>query len=195
MIYKYLLIALALTAVFSCRKDEAGEQDSFAASAEKMIALKSNDWSKAEPQLKDKAGYQYTKSPDNLSAFIKAEVHLPAVDDSNRTVNGKVLLNVAPDDRVFHASFTTEPLAKATAYAMMLNYNNQTLKTITGISFSIGEIVENGRGGNDKVDVVLSKINNGQEADQLGITYRSAQGEFTMVVFRQSDGRYVFSYR
>ena len=78
---------------------------------------------------------------------------------------------------------------------MMLNYNNVSLQKLTGISFSIGQVVENGIGGNTTANVVLSKLNNGQEADQLGITYTSDQGEFTMVIFRQRDGRYIFSYR
>lgn len=195
MSYKYLFIVLATAAIFSCSKDGQSNRGIYLVSASKMIGIKSNSWSNVEPQLKSKTGYQYTKSPDNLSSVIKAEVHLPAIDDSNRAVNGAVLLNVAPDDRIFHASFDTEPLAKTVAYAMMLNYNKETLQTLTNVTFSIGQIQENGRGSNDKVDVVLTKLNSGQEADQLGITYRGAQGEFTMVVFRQTDGRYIFSYR
>ncbi len=195
MSYKYLFFVLAIAALFSCSKDEASKSGIYIVSASKMIGLKSNSWSNVEPQLKNKKGYQYTKSPENLSNVIKAEVHLPAIDDSNRTVNGSIFLNIAPDDRVFHASFSSEPLPKTAAYAMMLNYNNETLKTLTGITSSIGQIQENRNGINDKVDVVLSKVLSGQDADILGITYKTGQGEYTMVVFRQNDGRYVFSYR
>ena len=102
---------------------------------------------------------------------------------------------MAPDNHVFHASFDAEPLEKTAAYAMMLNYNNETLKTLTSISSSIGGYVENGIGGNTTVSAILSKISNGQDADQLAVTYYSSQGNYTMVVFRQSDGKYIFSYR
>lgn len=195
MRYKYLFIVLATAAIFSCSKDGESKRGLYIVSASKMIGIKSNSWSYVEPLLKNKTGYRYSKSPDNLNAVIKAEVHLPAIDDSNRTANGSILLNIAPDDRIFHASFTTVPLSKTAAYAMMLNYNKESLKTLTGISFSIGEIVENGWGGNDRVEVILSKLASGQEADQLAITYRSGQAEYTMVIFRQNDGRYIFSYR
>lgn len=184
-----------MATMLSCSKDGEDKNGIYLVSASKMIGIKRNSWSNVEPQLKNKTGYQYSKSPDNLSTVIKAAVHLPAIDDSNRAVNGTVLLNIAPDDWIFHASFDTEPLPKTEAYAMMLNYNAETLKTLTNITFSIGYIQENGWGSNDKVDVVLSKLNSGQEADHLGITYRTEQAEFTMVVFRQTDGLYTFSYR
>lgn len=195
MVYKYFLILLFAAVVFSCSKDAASKNDTYVVSARKMIGLTGNGWDNAESQLNDKRGYRYTKSPDNLSAFIKAEVHLPAVDDSNRAVKGTILLNIAPDNKVSYAAFDTEPLAKTVAYAMMLNYNNESLQTLTSVSSSIGEVVENGSGGNTTVGVVLSKVNNGQDADQLGVTYKSAQGSFTAVVFRQNDGRYILSYR
>ena len=126
---------------------------------------------------------------------MKPEVHLLDIDDSNKAVSGTILLNVAPDNRISYAAFDTAPLTKTVAYAMMLNYNNESLQTLTGISSSIGEVVENRSGGNTTVGVVLSKLNSGQEADQLGITYNSARGRFTTVVFRQNDGRYILSYR
>lgn len=192
---EFLIIVLATALISSCGKDGQGRGDIYLVSAGKMIGIKSNSWSSVAPQLKNKKGYRYTKSPDNLSQVIKAEVHLPARDQSNRTVNGTILLNIAPDNSIFHASFNTDPLPKAVAYAMMLGYNEESLKTLSGITFSIGSFVQNGRGGNDRADVILSKVNSGQEAEQLGITYRSGQGEYTMVVFRQNDGRYVFSYR
>ena len=111
------------------------------------------------------------------------------------TVNGAILLNVTLDNKISFVAFNTDTLTQTIAYAMMLNYNNVSLQKLTGISFSIGQVVENGIGGNTTANVVLSKLNNGQEADQLGITYTSDQGEFTMVIFRQRDGRYIFSYR
>jgi hypothetical protein len=195
MICKYLLIVLATAVVISCSKDAARKHDTYTVSARKMIGLKSNNWSNAEPQLKDKKGYQYMKSPENLSAVIKAEVHLPAIDDSNRVVNGAMLLNIAPDNGIFYTSFITDPLAKSEAYAMMLNYYNESLKTLTDITFSIGEIVENGRGENVSIGVIVSKVESGHEADQVAITYRSRQGKFILGLFRKNDGRYVFSYR
>lgn len=47
------------------------------------------------------------------------------------------------------------------------------------------------------VDTVLSKLKNGQTADQLAISYQiSGRGTiYTIVVFKQNDGRYQFSYR
>jgi hypothetical protein len=110
-------------------------------------------------------------------------------------VKGRVLLNIGLDNRIFHASFNADSLPKAEAYAMMFNYNSESLKTLTRITDSIGGIQENNIGWNDKVSVVLAKLDSGIEADQLAITYRTNQSEFTMVVFRQNYGRYVFSYR
>ena len=192
MISRYLF-ALGTVALFSCSKDSV--QNTFIVSAQKMISITSNDWSNTERELRGKTGYRYTKSQDNLSTIIKAEVSLPAIDDSNRLVNGSILLNIAPDDHVFYAGFDTDPLAKTVAYAMFLNYNNETLQGLTGISSSIGEFSQNGSGGNMTATAVLSKIISSEEADQLGVSYNSAHGKFTLVVFRQNDGRYIFSYR
>jgi hypothetical protein len=193
MLRNFLLLSLATVTLLSCSKDS--DDDTYLVSAPKIIAITSNDWSVSEPGLKNKKDYKYTISPENQAAFIKAEVHLPAIDDSNRAVNGSVLLNIAPDNHVFYAAFNTEPLAKTAAYAMMLNYNNQTLQTLTGISSSIGGYVENGNGGNTTVAEILTKVSNGQEADQLAVTYNSSRGSYTAVVFRENDGRYIFSYR
>jgi hypothetical protein len=195
MSYKYLFFVLATAALFSCSKDGESIYGLYIVSASKMISLKTNSWETVEPQLKNKSGYQYNKAADNLSNVLKATVTLPAIDDSSRDVKGKILLNIAPDNRIFHASFDTEPISKTLAYAMMLNYNNETLKTLTAITSSIGQIQENQNGRNDRVDVVISKLNSGQDADILGITYKTGQAEHTMVVFRQNDGRYIFSYR
>jgi hypothetical protein len=192
MIRTFSLLVLVAVVALSCKKD-AG--DTYVVSARKMIAITSNGWSASEPQLSGKRGYQYTKAADNLSTVIKAEVSLPAVDDSNRTAKGSILLNIAPDNRIFYAAFDAEPLVKTAAYAMLLNYNSETLQTLQGITSSIGGYVENGNGGNTTVAAVLSKVSNGQEADQLAVTYNSGQGNYTMVVFRQNDGRYLFSYR
>jgi len=196
MSYKYLFFVLVATAVlFSCSKEGESKYGLYIVSASKMISLKNTSWERVEPELKNKTGYQYSKGADNVSSVLKAVVDLPAIDDSNRAVKGKILLNVAPDNRIFHASFDTGPMSKTLAYAMMLNYNQETLKTLTGITSSIGQIQENRSGRNDRVDSVISKIASGQDADILGITYKTAQAEHTMVVFRQDDGRYVFSYR
>jgi hypothetical protein len=194
MIRSLFFLALVAVVTLSCSKD-GKEGNTYIVSARKMIAITSNGWSASEPQLSDKKGYQYTKAADNLSTVIKAEVTLPSVDDSNRNVKGSILLNIAPDNRIFYAAFDTEPLVKTAAYAMLMNYNNETLQTVSGISSSIGGYVENGSGGNTTVTAVLSKVSNGLEADQLAVTYNSSQGNYTMVVFRQTDGRYIFSYR
>jgi hypothetical protein len=192
MIRTFSLLVLVAVVALSCKKD-AG--DTYVVSARKMIAITSNGWSASEPQLSGKRGYQYTKAADNLSTVIKAEVSLPAVDDSNRTAKGSILLNIAADNGIFYAAFDAEPLVKTAAYAMLLNYNSETLQTLQGITSSIGGYVENGNGGNTTVAAVLSKVSNGLAADQLAVTYNSGQGNYTMVVFRQNDGRYLFSYR
>lgn len=129
MINKISLFVLVIVAALSCDKD--GADGDYIVSAKKMISITSTDWSSSEPQLRNITGYKYTKSPDNLSAIIKAEVALPAVDDSNRSVKGSVLLNIAPDNHVFFAGFNTDPVAKSVAYAMLLQYNNETLRTVT----------------------------------------------------------------
>lgn len=187
------LFALIMVAGVACSKDAV--HNTFMVSAKKMISITSTDWSLTERELRGKTGYRYTKSPDNLSSIIKAEVGLPSIDDSNRAVKGSILLNIAPDNHVFYAAFDTDPLVKTVAYAMLLNYNNETLQGLTGISSSIGEFSQNGSGGNTTATAVLSKIIGSEEADQLGVTYNSAQGKFAMIVFRQNDGRYIFSYR
>ncbi|WP_153800785.1 hypothetical protein [Foetidibacter luteolus] len=195
MIFKWSLIFLFVITALSCNKESASKRDNYIVSASKMIRLTGNHWSNAEPQLSDKVGYQYNKAPDEQSNIIKAASTLPAIDDSNRAVNGTVLLNIAPDNTINYAAFDADSLTQTIAYAMMLNYNNESLQTLTGISISIGELVENGMGGNPSMDVVLSKLNSGEEADQLAITHNAKQGSFTMVIFRQSDGSYEFSYR
>jgi hypothetical protein len=193
MNYKYSLIVLVAAVVVSCTKDGANNSNTFLVSASKMIAIKGHAWDEVEPQLKKKKGYRYIKAPDSRSNDYKAVVDLPAIDDSNRSVKGRVLLNIGLDNRIFHASLNADSLPKAEAYAMMFNYNSESLKTLSRITDSIGGIQENNIGWNDKVSVVLAKLDNRIEADQLAITYRTNQSEFTMVVFRQNDGRYVFS--
>ena len=108
MIRTFFIPLLATIVLLSCKKEEDG---TYFVSAQKIIGITSNDWSVSEPGLKNRNGYEYRKSPENLSAIIKAEVQLPANDDSIRTVTGSVLLNIAPDNHVFHASFDTEPFS------------------------------------------------------------------------------------
>jgi hypothetical protein len=191
MISRYFLSFIAFVAVLSCNKEK--QNGTYIVNAGKMIDMTGNNWSNVEAQMHLKTGYEYTASPP--STGIKAEVHFPALDDSNRTVSGAILLNIANDNRVQFAMFTTDPMPQPAAYAMMLNYNNGSLQSMTGITSSIGEIIENGAGGNPPVSTVLSKLINGQIADQLAIIYNCAQGRFTMVIFKQSDGRFIFSYR
>ena len=190
----FLFLLLIAVLALSCSKN-GDEANTYIVSAPKMIAVTSNDWSASEPQLRGKTGYKYTKAPEGLSIMIKAAVGLVAVDDSNRTVAGSILINIDPDNRISYAAFDTGPLAKADAYAMLLNYNNKTLQTVSGISFSIGDYSENGMGANTSVTAVLDKASNAHEAEHLAVIYNTDQGRFSMVVFQQSDGRYTFSYR
>ena len=191
MISKYFVSFLTIVTILSCNKEK--QEGTYIVNASKIIGVTRNNWSNVEPQLNNKTGYRYTAAPANSG--IKAEVHLLALDDSNRVVNGTMLLNIALDNRVQFTMFTTDPIVQSAAYAMMLNYYNGSLQSMTGITFSIGEVIENGVGGNVPVSVVLSKLINGQVADQLAITYNCTQGQFTMVIFKQSDGRFIFSYR
>ena len=191
MIGKYFLTSLTIITILSCNKEK--QESTYIVNASKMIGLTGNNWSNVEPELNNKTGYKYRVAPANSG--IKAAVDLLAIDDSNRVVRGSVLLNIAIDNRVQFTMFNSDTIGQPAAYAMMLNYYNGTLHSITGITFSIGELIENGVGGNVPVNVILSKLTNGQVADQLGITYNCAQGQFTMVIFKQSDGRFIFSYR
>ena len=188
-----LMVAVAL---FSCKKDTVSKTEKYIVSASKMIGLTGDNWNNAESKLKNKVGYQYTGSSANASNLVKAEVRLPAIDDSSKIENGAIYLNVAPDNVIYYAAYQTEPTAQAVAYAMMLNYNNESLKTLNGITSSSGSYQNNNIGGSATVDDILSKLKSGQAAEQLAISYRvSARGTiFTMIVFKQNDGRYQFSY-
>jgi hypothetical protein len=191
MVGKNLPCVIVLVALLSCNKEE--QKGTYIVNAEKMIALTGNNWNHIEAQLHFYDGYQYNLAPANSG--IKAIADLPALDDSIRIVNGNLLLNISLSNTVRFASFSTVPIDQPVAYAMMLSYHHASLQFITGITSSIGEVVENGAGGNPPVATVLSKLINGQTADQLAITYHCTQGKITMVIFRQNDGRYVFSYR
>lgn len=193
MIRTHLLSFLTVVTLFSCKSEKPADGDTYIVNAGKMIGITRNNYTNVEPQLINKTGYRYTTSPAGIP--IKAEVHLPALDDSNRVVPGDILLNIALDNKVQIAMFTTDAIAKQAAYAMMLNYHRATLQLISGITSSTGEVIENGVGGNVQVSVVLSKLTTGQLADQLAISYDCAQGSFTMVIFKQPDGRFIFSYR
>jgi hypothetical protein len=190
----FLILSLAII-IFSCTKNEGSESNTYLVSADKMITIATTNWPVTEPQLKSKRGYQNTRITDSRAAYLKVIVQLPAVDDSNRAVKGRILLNITPDDRISHAAFDTEPLARTVAYAMMLNYHNETLNTLTGITGLTGQVVDAGRGSNPTADVVISKLTSGQEADQLAISYRLARGVSTIACLRQTDGRYLVSYR
>ena len=191
MISKYFVSFLTIVTILSCNKEK--QAGTYIVNAGRIIGLTRNNWSNVEQQLTTKSGYRYSALPVNSG--IKAEVHLPALDDSNRVVNGAMLLNIALDNRVQFTMFNTDPIVQTAAYALMLNYYHGSLQSMTGITSSIGEVIENGVGGNVPVSVVLSKLMSGQVADQLAITYYCTQGQFTMVLFKQSDGRFIFSYR
>ena len=91
--------------------------------------------------------------------------------------------------------FDTEAVPKETAYAMMLQYNKEALQTLTPLTYTIGGFVQNNMGGNTNVDVIVSKLTNLEEANQLSITYKAGRRKMTIVVFRQNDGLYIFSCR
>src|SRR5262245_53923913 len=132
MISRPFLSFIAFIAVLSCNKGK--QNDTYVVNAGKMIGLTGNNWSNVESELHGKTGYEYSLAP--ASSGIKAEAHLLGVDDSNRTVNGTILLNIATDNRVQFAMFTTDPVSQPAAYAMMLNYNNGSLQSMTGITSS-----------------------------------------------------------
>jgi hypothetical protein len=192
MKYKYLLLLLTLSTVYSCGKESA-KSDTYIVSANKIITLTKSNWNNLEGELSNKKDYQYKTVPSD--PVFKAVVYLPAIDDSNRTVKGNVLLNISHDNTVINARFDSDTLSQTLAFAMMLNYHRLTLQRITGIRFSIGQLLENGAGSNPSVNVILSKLSSGQSSDQLGISYECDQGRFAMIVFRQNNGSYIFSYR
>lgn len=142
-------------------------------------------------------GYQYIAAQPGASNLVKAEVRVPAIDDSSRIEDGTVYLNVAPDNIVKYTEYYTEPVPQTIAYAMMLNYNSESLRVLTGITSSRGSYTENNLGRNATVDTILSRLRSGQTTDQLSISHQiSGRGTtFTMVLFKQTDGRYVFNYR
>jgi hypothetical protein len=191
MIRKYFLSFLFLVALFSCSKDK--QANTYIVNAGKIIWITGNNWMNVESQLRTKVGYSYILAP--ASSGIKAEVHLPALDDSNRNVNGTFLLNTSHDNRVQVAMLTTDPVSQPVAYAMIMNYHGETLRSITGITSARGGLIENAAGSNPPVSTVLSKLTSGQIADQLSLTYDCAQGSFTMVIFKRNDGSFIFSYR
>ena len=193
VIPRFCFILFAATLLFSCRKGATVNRQLCTVSANKMIDLGSKDWTYGEAELSNMFGYQYKAASPSIP--IKATVKLIAVDDSNRTVTGSILLNVALDNTVSHAAFDTEAVPKETAYAMMLQYNKEALQTLTPLTSSIGGFVQNNMGGNTNVDVIVSKLTNLEEANQLSITYNSGRRKMTIVVFRQNDGLYIFSCR
>src|SRR5688500_18472190 len=95
MRYKYFLLLLVITTLHSCTKDSA-KNDTYIVSANKIIGLTKNNWNNAEGELRDKKNYKYNTVPSD--PVFKAVVYLPAIDDSNRTVKGNVLLNIAHDN-------------------------------------------------------------------------------------------------
>lgn len=188
---KYIFSFIVIVTIFSCKKE--GNSETYIVNAIKMIEVTGNTWSNVESQFMNNTGYRY--STYSSTSGIYAEVHLPAIDDSNSIVHGSILLNIGTNNRVVFDMFNTDTIAQSVAYAMMLNYHNATVQSITGITFSVGELVENGMGSNLPVNMVLSKLISGQIADQLAITYYCIEGRFTMVLFKQQDGRFIFSYR
>jgi hypothetical protein len=195
MIGKFFLVFLVVTTAFSCKKDSASKDDMYIASASKIIDLGGSNWNNTEPQLKRKIGYRYEAAPPNVSAFHKAEVHLSAIDDSSRT-EGEVYLHIANSNIIDRALYAPPPLSQSAAYAMMLNYNNESLKIPGGVTPLQGQYIENGTGGLTSVNAILTKIKNGQAADNLLVTY-AINGRGTTIqigVHRINDGRYEFGF-
>ncbi len=150
----------------------------------------------AEPQLSDKIGYRYEAATLAASSNVKGEANLPAVDDSSKIDNGAIYLNIIPENIVKYAAYTTGPISQAAAYAMMLNYNGESLKTLMGIMSTSGSITENNIAANAKIDVIVARLKSGQAADRINIFYKMGGRGITYIidVSKQSDGRYIFSY-
>ena len=73
MLGRYILIFVVASVLFSCVKF-GSDGSTYIVSASKMIGLTGNNWDNVESQLRNKKGYKYAKSPDNLSYIIKATV-------------------------------------------------------------------------------------------------------------------------
>jgi hypothetical protein len=191
MIPKLLISVFLVLGLLSCSRDK-NEEGTYFVNASKLIEISGSNWANTEPKIKNKSGYNYSTSP--ASTGIKAVINLPAVDDSNRVVNGKLLLNLSNDNKVQATVFDTDPISQSAAFAMMLNYNHQTLKILTDTISSVGTLVDNGAGSNVPVSTALSNLTSGRTIDQIGIIYTTMHGRFTMAIFKQPDGRYLFRY-
>lgn len=195
MLRRYLFSLFVIVTAVSCGKHKA-ENETYIASAEKVISLANHDWAYSEPELSNKEGYQYITAPANVAAQTKATVSLPAIDDSNRTVKGEVNIEIAPSNFLAYTVFVTDPLPKSVAFAMMLNYHHEALANLADITSTLGGLVQNNWGGNLPVDSVLARIySNADDCSQLNIIYFTTHGRFSANLFRQNDGSYRFDFR
>ena len=80
---------------------------------------------------------------------------------------------------------------------MMLNYHSESLKILTGITNALAAYTDNNMATNSTVADILEKLRNRQAVDQLSISYKTLPRgtTFSMVLFKQNDGLYVFEYR
>lgn len=188
---KYLLFLSLSGFLFSCGKDTA--TPIYIVSAAKMISMTGNDWSNVEPDVSNKKDYLFTKFPQP-SGDISSVVTMPAIDDSNRTVQGTFILNITVSNKIRYAGFSVSSLTQAEAYALMLNYNYETVQNVPDISFSIGDMADSAFMGNTPVTVIIEKLQTGADADKLAISYDTSIGSFIMVVSKLSDGTYAFGF-
>lgn len=192
MIRKFFILLLLSSAILSCKKNV--DKDTYIASAAAIIKISTNEWSGTEAELKNKQGYQYTKLPDNPGGYVIATATLPAIDDSNRAVQGSVLLNIAPGNEVSSVVFETKPLAKKEAYAMILNYNHSSRQILPVIHSELGIYLVNGNERYDTVEEIVTMLENGLELEGFSIMYFSNPWFYYMEVTRQNDGLYKFRY-
>lgn len=188
---KYLLLLSLFGLIISCGKDTTSPF--YIVSAAKMIAMTGNDWNTVEPELSNKKDYSFTKFPQP-SGDISSVVTMPAIDDSNRTIQGTFILNITVSNKIRYAGFSVSSLTQADAYALMLNYNNETVQNVPDISYSMGDMADSVFMGNTPVTVIVEKLQTGADAEKLAITYNTSIGSFMMVVSKLSDGTYAFGF-
>ena len=61
--------------------------------------------------------------------------------------DGKVYLHIANNNTIDRALYATEPISQSAGYAMVLNYNSESLKIPGGVTPLQGQYMENGTDG------------------------------------------------
>lgn len=196
LIAKYAFLLISAVSVLGCKKDSATNKEKYIVSASKMIGLTGKNWDDAAPDLNQKFGYQYVAASPGASNLVKAEVNLPAIDDSSKIEEGNLYINVTPDNLATFTAYRTKPIPQSAAYAMMLNYNNESLRILTGITYSWASYTEDNTGWNAPVDTVLSKLRSSKTEDRFSIGYKTLPRgtSFSLLLDKQADGQYIFSF-